>query len=419
MRIPLIIILSIIMGCAGSRKATVDVHQQIKETQLAIKLDPTNPVHYIELGNKYYLIKDLESAKETYDKALELKPGLNEALFQKGNVLWQQQDYHESVGLFKSVLFSTEAEAFTKRIGNVIGLPHPVLMKSDGLGDNAFPACSPLDGKILFQSNRDGNWDIYLTYINNDKFERLTQHDSRDESPVFAPDGESFAFTSTRDDSSHIHIENMNRNIYIGTINKPNVKKVTQSEHDDWSPVFSPTGNKLLFLSGLIDENGISHSSQDIFELDLLNGERYQLSTSGKVKTLGDYGTDHTRVYFSSNPDDISRIYYQDSGKQNQTLAFDFDGESFGPKISPLGDQLVFFGKVNDNFDIYLAQLQTQVITRLTCDPAMDTHPTFSFDGKRIYFQSNRDGSYQIYCIDLNETVAKEELIKRLNVLKN
>jgi TolB protein len=39
---------------------------------------------------------------------------------------------------------------------------------------------------------------------------------------------------------------------------------------------------------------------------------------------------------------------------------------------------------------------------RLTNNPAIDSNPQWSSDGKTIFFQSNRDGNYEIFRINID-----------------
>lgn len=47
--------------------------------------------------------------------------------------------------------------------------------------------------------------------------------------------------------------------------------------------------------------------------------------------------------------------------------------------------------------DLWLADLQKHVLTRFTFDPATDTAPVWSLDGKRIFFRSDRLGGNNLY----------------------
>jgi len=56
-------------------------------------------------------------------------------------------------------------------------------------------------------------------------------------------------------------------------------------------------------------------------------------------------------------------------------------------------------GGTSGNPDIYVLDLNSQNLVRLTDDPAIDTEPAWAPDGKSIYFTSDRAGSPQIYRI--------------------
>jgi len=52
------------------------------------------------------------------------------------------------------------------------------------------------------------------------------------------------------------------------------------------------------------------------------------------------------------------------------------------------------------NSDIYAMSLATRSARRLTDHPAIDTSPSYSPDGTRIVFNSDRGGSQQLYVMD-------------------
>src|SRR5215210_7256925 len=60
----------------------------------------------------------------------------------------------------------------------------------------AFPG---QNGKIAFQSNRDGNSEIYTMNATGTALDRLTNNHATDSEPAWSPDGNRIAFQSTRD----------------------------------------------------------------------------------------------------------------------------------------------------------------------------------------------------------------------------
>ena len=67
------------------------------------------------------------------------------------------------------------------------------------------------------------------------------------------------------------------------------------------------------------------------------------------------------------------------------------------PKISPDGKQVALAISTNGTPQIYIWDLASETMTRLTFDKASSVRPIWTPDGKRIVFASYRDGTYDIY----------------------
>jgi Tol biopolymer transport system component len=66
----------------------------------------------------------------------------------------------------------------------------------------AFPG---KNGKIAFQSDRGGSYEIYTMNRNGTKIDKLTTNPAPDEDPAFSPEGNKIAFESDRDGDSDIY----------------------------------------------------------------------------------------------------------------------------------------------------------------------------------------------------------------------
>ena len=398
------------MGCAGSGSFEQSSHDTYKEIELAIKLDPKNADLYVDLGKLHRENSDYENAIKNYNTALNLHPGYNPALVEKGYVFWAQEKYRDALDCFNTVLYSYQAKQYADSIAAFIGLPFEIKQVSDGIGNNAFPSCSPGGDKLLFQSNRSGNWEIYWMDLASRKVKQLTKNGARNETPVFHKDGETFAYTSTVDDTVNIRIEDMVRDIYMGNIYNFKPLRVTHNLVDDWNPMFSKYQDILYYTS-----------REKVNDMDESNSvHAYQLATQQSNKvwqdsislSLGDMVCENTFYYSKKNPNKFN-IYHKDmlTGTEQKIPAT--DGDNVGARVFNNGSKMVFFAKVDQNYDIYIKDLTSGTVKKLTCSPDIDAFPDVTSNGK-IYFHSNRNGSYQIYQIDPAKRASVDNVRKTL-----
>ncbi len=94
--------------------------------------------------------------------------------------------------------------------------------------------------KIAFNSDRDGDEEIYIMNADGTNVKKLTSNTVPDMHPSWSPDCKKIVFGSARDGDPEIYIMNAD-----GT----NVKKLTSNSAMDFSPDWSPDGSKIAFNS--------------------------------------------------------------------------------------------------------------------------------------------------------------------------
>ena len=175
---------------------------------------------------------------------------------------------------------------------------------------------------------------------------QLTDGQRPDYSPIFSADGSEVYFT--RDFYGK-------PKIYVMGADGANPRAVTNKAGYELGPALSPDGRTLLFSADRLDGRKMG---LDIYSLD-----------------VSQPGLEH---YLVARPMHESSVRY-----------------------SPDGRRIAFVATSDDNPEIYIANADGTGALRLTRDRATDGAPTFSADGKRIIFSSDRDGKYAIYEVDI------------------
>ena len=94
--------------------------------------------------------------------------------------------------------------------------------------------------QIAFESDRDGNWEIYVMNADGTNQTRLTSPPAENGGHAWSPDGSKIAFTSKRDGNDEIYVMNAD-----GT----SQMRLTNNPAEDLGPSWSPDGSKIGFLS--------------------------------------------------------------------------------------------------------------------------------------------------------------------------
>ena len=120
---------------------------------------------------------------------------------------------------------------------------------------------------------------------------------------------------------------------------------------------------------------------------------------------------DGKRIVFSAERDGhfigdfevTSEIYVMDADGGNQQRLTENRKNDESPSWSPDGTRIVFSSdRKGDfaNYEIYLMDADGGNLQRLTENRGDDAVPSWSSDGKRIAFVSDRDGNWEIYVMD-------------------
>jgi Tol biopolymer transport system component len=208
---------------------------------------------------------------------------------------------------------------------------------------------------------------------------------------------------------------------------EPGAVATKLSDHEKWgnginnSPVISPDGKKIVFLSNKSDYF-------DIYLVRTFDGEIIRKIVSGQ--STGDFESfKWLRPGFAWSPDsryiaffakstdsDAVFIYEAETGKRVMRQKFDLDGVYY-PEWSKDGENLCFTGIKDGYSDLFLYNIKTKELKKLTDDIYSDNEPRFSPDGKKIMFSSDRKEDLSSTEKSLDKVIGKNLNVKDIYIL--
>ena len=134
------------------------------------------------------------------------------------------------------------------------------------------------------------------------------------------------------------------------------------------------------------------------------SGSPERVISSTREETLADYSPDGARIAFASNRSGNWEIWMADADGANSRQLTSYAGAPpHSPRWSPKGRLLAFAHTSEGNADIYTITPEGSMIRRLTWEPSREETPSWSRDGRWLYFSSNRSGTFQIWKLVIDQ----------------
>jgi TolB protein len=272
--------------------------------------------------------------------------------------------------------------------------------------------------RIVFASNRDDNYEIYVREIGSSQIMRLTHNDVNDSYPVWSPDGQQIAFISDRDGNNELYImtangdrqtrltntrdsesfprwspdgqyiafssygEGKGSSISIIHVISKQLTQIVSEEFDATNPSWSPDGQYILYASGQDHQNVYLN---ELYTVSLNDGTIKRLSDIEDRTTFiyPVWSPDGQKIVFTTNTRP-SKIFIMDTDTLElmQLLPYETDVQSiadmqreFTPSWSPDGESLIFALEGENRADIFSFDLESKELTQHTFDPASDLFP--------------------------------------------
>ena len=277
------------------------------------------------------------------------------------------------------------------------------------------PAQAAEGEQIVFTVNTSGRGEIWVMDETGGARRRLTKETSGDTSPAWSPRRDRIAFIGmggARDgDVSR-------QELYVMDADGTNVKRLTTNEDADASPSWSPDGRQLVVARAKrIGEQDVESflyvvNADGSGERALRHEPRRKTPVFLTAPAWSPDGKRiaFTRVTFDEEPG--AAVFVMDAdGKRPRKLV----DEALEPDWSPDGKRIALasyrdrvgrtcFQECNPNSELYVVGADGGHLRRLTTSVANEASPTWSPDGKRIAFVSDRsnreDHEFELYVVD-------------------
>ena len=251
--------------------------------------------------------------------------------------------------------------------------------------------------RVVFASNRDGDWDIYSMDVNGDNVVQLTDHPASDGYTACSPDGRRIAFLSGRGVTPDLYVMDSDGN---------NVIRLTQDNLFEARPSWSPDGTRIAFSSFRWDVG-----NSEIFVMDADGNNLINLSKHKWHDVTPSWSLDGSTIAFSSyrtghlnDPEHIFVMNADGTGRRNLTGDTHLRTSRF-PTCSPDGRKIAFQSqrlfREGTRTDIYVITADGKELEQLTED-GRSRFPAYSPDGTKIAFASSRDGGGHIFLMEAN-----------------
>jgi Tol biopolymer transport system component len=254
----------------------------------------------------------------------------------------------------------------------------------------------PSNGKVAYSSFDDRVWQIYVMNADGSNQQRITQIPTGALSPVWSPDGRKILFISQIQHASGVGVTN---DLYIVNTDGTNLLRLAgNTSGSDWSP----DSTKIVFAS---DQEESGHSQIYIVNADGSN--QIRLIDDPVYADAPNWSPDGSKIAYRSQrdsanqqPDGLGNIYVVNPDGSNQVRVTSDPGSEWFQDWSPDNQKIVYVSWKDGNSEIYSLNIQNMEELRLTNDPGIDKWVTWSPNGQKLAFTRQVDNIYNGYVMN-------------------
>ncbi|MEP6986523.1 MAG: hypothetical protein ABI970_13040, partial [Chloroflexota bacterium] len=253
--------------------------------------------------------------------------------------------------------------------------------------DNVMPSVSPNGKWVVFASNRDKYWELYISSTDGTVFpRRLTYSKGLERNPIWSPGGQSIVYESNRDG---------NWELYLADISSGKEQRLTFNNADDTHARWSPDASRIIFQS---NRSGRSQ----IYQLDLQTDLVTTLSDGKTDDSEPVYAPDGLYIAFRSvhadNPNGLITILATDG--MFALVVSNSAQDASNPVWSSKGMLLAYQVSENGSQAIYGYDASAGATRKLIASELKAYAPTWGCDGSTLVVNVGTGDTSNIYVLD-------------------
>ena len=275
-----------------------------------------------------------------------------------------------------------------------------------GLYDHREPDFAPDGLQMAYATDRSGTYDIWTINKSTGKQEPITSGDYNDYGPAYSPDASQIAFIRKTPDNWELNTIDLSTK---------EIRTILQSEHKLYAPAWHHDQSALSYTehnwlesqlksvdisSGIVSL--ISRQDEDVFPFraqHLTNTTYY--TSDGLIKKH--HGGKTLDVPFEISLPVDNRSYDRKKLRLVDTITRQIKG-IYCPKISPDGSVISFIALA----DVWIKNLATNQLIRVTEDSHMQLMPTWHPDGSKLIYASDIGNTPALWEYDLPSSKSKK-----------
>jgi Tol biopolymer transport system component len=268
------------------------------------------------------------------------------------------------------------------RIGAALAVIYALIIVLALVISRALPGA----GAIAFLSYWDGNPDIYVLDMGRRTQHNLTENNAVNGLFAFSPDGARIAFESNKDGNTELYMMRM-KCPGVFDLCSGGIRQLTDDETDSRNPVWSPDGRQIAYVYDV----SFDDSNNDIYVLDIESGEAFNLSISPANDESPAWSPDGSQIAFRSDTSMFHEYEIYVANQDGSQLRHLTEPGVFVSEFSwsPDGQHMVviIYDRYSSNEELALVAADggnLQILTDNLADRLLN--PTWSLDSTRLAF---------------------------------